>query len=311
LLTPRQITPASFHFANTPTVQDVFAKIKVFARTKRGQLTTNPILAELKDWVMKDSLEAVASGSALTAGHPLTPPEVANDTGQVYQGPVALIIDAGSYSATDIFSGGFQDHCIGPIIGVDENTGGGGANSATHREQLLDVVRLIPGADAGLERLPFDAAMSLAIRRSARVGANAGEPVEDLGVKRDIAYHITKSDLLFGSVDLIAFACGVLSRMPVYKLEITKVRWNARGAEVSVEASNIDRLVCCLDGHPQIGLPGSAKNFTVSYDGFLPHKPQELSIKGYAWRSTRWSEPDGGKKTFDLVAAVTVDVDGT
>ena len=43
-----------------------------------------------------------------------------------------LVTDARCYSATDIFAAGFADHAIGTILGVDDNTGAGGANVWTH-----------------------------------------------------------------------------------------------------------------------------------------------------------------------------------
>ena len=52
-----------------------------------------------------------------------------------------LVTDARCYSATDIFAAGFADHRIGPILGVDDNTGAGGANVWTQGllKQLLEV----------------------------------------------------------------------------------------------------------------------------------------------------------------------------
>ena len=51
-----------------------------------------------------------------------------NGIGQVYYGPVVLITDALSYSATDIFAAGFQDNEVGLVLGTSGNTGAGGAN---------------------------------------------------------------------------------------------------------------------------------------------------------------------------------------
>ena len=51
-----------------------------------------------------------------------------NGIGQVYYGPVVLITDALSYSATDIFAAGFQDNDVGKVLGTGGNTGAGGAN---------------------------------------------------------------------------------------------------------------------------------------------------------------------------------------
>lgn len=52
--------------------------------------------------------------------------------GSHYHGPVVLITDAHCYCVTDIFTVGFKDHQIGHILGVDGNTGAGGANVWTH-----------------------------------------------------------------------------------------------------------------------------------------------------------------------------------
>ena len=66
-------------------------------------------------------------------GYPLLRPSAYNNIGQKYQGPVLLVTDAMCYSTTDIFAAGFQDHRIGTVLGVDENTGAGGANVWEYR----------------------------------------------------------------------------------------------------------------------------------------------------------------------------------
>jgi C-terminal processing protease CtpA/Prc len=103
----------------------------------------------------------------------------------VYDGPVVLVTDALCYSATDIFAAGFQDHAIGPILGTDGNTGAGGANVWGH--DLLKELFDWPAKDAKspYENLPKGAGMRVSIRRTLRVGARSGTPVEDLGVVPD------------------------------------------------------------------------------------------------------------------------------
>ena len=65
---------------------------------------------------------ALQTGSTFSAGFPISPPEDCNAIGQKYFGPVVLVTDALCYSTTDIFAAGFQDHQIGPVLGVDGNT---------------------------------------------------------------------------------------------------------------------------------------------------------------------------------------------
>ncbi len=117
-MTPAPIKPANFHFVNSRTTQQVAANLK----RESGKMALGEHQREWLPW-LDDLLDSVSNGSSLTPGRPLTNPDDANDTGQRYQGPITLIVDALAYSATDIFAAGFQDHGIGKIIGVDENTG--------------------------------------------------------------------------------------------------------------------------------------------------------------------------------------------
>ena len=310
LLTPKDITPAKFQFANTVAVQCVLAKVKALRRS-HSDLFDKLIetVVEFRDWLLQDTEEAIAGGSLLTEAHTLTPYEDANDTGQVYQAPVVLLIDAGSYSATDIFSAGFQDHGIGLVIGVDENTGGGGASRWLHRQELVKRLKDLPGLGLPLQSLPGNAAMGVAIQRSSRVGPNAGQALEDLGVKRDIEYRITRADLLGGNSEMVRFACNILGKQLVYKLEVSRKKLTPQGVNVTVRTRNLERLVCCLDDHPQLVVNNSFQNvtapteFTVPLHGYERGKPpEELTIKGYAWRSRK--TPDGMEKVFELVASV-------
>ena len=112
------------------------------------------------------------------------PHGLAAGIGQRYYGPVVLITDARCYSATDIFCAGFADHRIGPVLGVDANTGAGGANVWTHG-LLHQLVTTWRASRSPYRDLPGEVDMRVAIRRTLRVGAAAGTPVEDLGVVPD------------------------------------------------------------------------------------------------------------------------------
>lgn len=159
----------------------------------------------LHDW--KQSLsESIVTGSIFSRGVQITSTEKANDLGRQYHGPVILVTDALCYSATDLFAAGFQDHKIGPILGVDGNTGAGGANVWTHKllEQILAETKY------KLKPLPAGSSMRVSIRRNVRVGENAGTPIEDLGIVPDIKYNMTRRDLLEENIDLINKASEIL-----------------------------------------------------------------------------------------------------
>jgi hypothetical protein len=155
-------------------------------------------------------------GAIYSTGVPLTTEESCNAIGQVYHGPVVLIIDALGYSTTDIFAAGFQDHQIGTILGTNSNTGAAGANVWEH-----DELRALAGGRGNLRRLPRDAGMRVALLRSIRVGKNAGQPLEELGVTPDQEHQLTRDDILHGNRDLIGRAATILSGAPVRELTAT------------------------------------------------------------------------------------------
>ncbi len=171
----------------------------------------------LSPWV--ESLkEATITAAQFSRGVPITAREEANDTGQRYFGPVVLVTDALCYSTTDIFAAGFQDHAIGPVIGVHNNTGAGGANVWTHdllRQFLPDTIQNSP-----YRPLPNGAGMRVSIRRTMRVLDNAGTPVEDLGVKPDHLRPLSRNDILNGNEDMLDFAGTILAGMAVRNLRI-------------------------------------------------------------------------------------------
>ena len=196
VLTPSRIEPQRAQFINSPLTL-------ALCRQHAPSLLYNDL--DLSDW--RDSIsQSVETGAIYSRAFYITPPELCNNIGQQYFGPVVLITDALCYSATDIFAAGFQDHKVGPIIGTSENTGAGGANVWTHN--LLR--NLMPGEDSPIKPLPFGAGLRVAIRRTLRVNELSGMPLEDFGVKPDYFYKMTQKDLLHGNADLIAFAGAVL-----------------------------------------------------------------------------------------------------
>ncbi|MBN9662855.1 MAG: hypothetical protein J0H49_31945 [Acidobacteria bacterium] len=272
MLTPREILTAGFHFISTPMTQQIAAQLS-------SSLTQDAsTLAEWQPW-LQDLVDSVASGGILTSARQLTPVDVANSVGQVYQGPVLLLIDALSYSATDIFSGGFQDNGIGPVIGVDPNTGGGGANRWLHSEVLEKTAGLegIP-----LVELPRSATLGLAIRRSSRVGPRAGNPLEDTGVQADELYSQTRNDLLNLDEDLMKFACGRLAARPSCALQILSAEATSGQIEIHLAAANLDRLEVIVDGLPQLAVAAAKgeQRITVPMAG-LPHAPRLVKVLGY------------------------------
>jgi C-terminal processing protease CtpA/Prc len=238
-LTPRRITPEPVQFVCTPL------NLEICKRHKDNP--TNQI--DLGPW-FRSMDESVETGSIYSSAFPITPEDGANRRGQKYFGPVVLITDARCYSATDIFSAGFQDHKIGPVLGVDDNTGAGGANVWTHG--LLKALREVPAdPDSPYQPLPKQADMRVSIRRTLRVGDLAGTPVEDLGVRPDVRHEMTRRDVLQGNLDLMDAAGALLAGKPKRRMDLTAFASRANHLIVQMTLSGMDRVDVYLDGRPR------------------------------------------------------------
>ncbi len=246
LLSPRRITPLPFQFLATTLAEDIVRSDKTAARMK------------LDTWADKVT-PAVNIGNQFSRNGSLTRWERANEIGQRYYGPITLITNAVTYSSGDIFAASFQDHEIGPVIGTDPSTGGGGANMWTHRD-CVDMAM----PDQLLEHLPGGARhgpkLHYAVRRCVRVGRNQGMPIEEEGVRRDCVYNLTRDDLLSGDVDLLRFAGRVLQEQNKKQF---KVEIKIDGAPVSLSESVIK-------------VPANGKTARVDIDIDLGHSTSKI-----------------------------------
>ena len=248
-LSPRQITPEPFQFVTTP-----------------GTTALASTVDDYTDW--KASLEeAVTTGSAYSTAFPLYPADLVNSVGQVYQGPVVLVTDAQCYSACDIFAAGFQDHQIGPVLGVEANTGAGGANVVTHEDLRTE------WTGGTLKQLPKGVQMRVALRRCLRVGSRMGQPVEDLGVLPDTLHELTKRDLLADNADLMAAAGTLLAQRQPRLLRFTSTAAGAKKRKLTITTESVasidvyvnDRPVATTttsDGNTQVTIPAAAADVT-------------------------------------------------
>lgn len=231
VLSPRRIEPEPAQFIVSPLIR------RLCSANQRGEVN-------LSSWA-KSVQDAVETGASFSTGFPIGSGDDANSRGQGYYGPVVLVTDARCYSATDIFAAGFQDHGIGPVLGLAEYTGAGGANVWTH-----DLLRqLLPARNTPLKPLPRQAAFRVAIRRTTRVGAHAGELLEDLGVASDEIHHITPDDLLNDNKDLIEAAAGLMRGRMARCLE-ADVEATAAGVTIQVRSASLDRVDAYINERP-------------------------------------------------------------
>jgi hypothetical protein len=265
LFTPRRIEPEPAQFINTPL------NLRLCRRHAKTEYGLGP-------WV-KSMEQALETGSVMSAAIPLTPADLCNDRGQVYDGPVVLITDALCYSATDIFAAGFQDHAIGPILGTDGNTGAGGANVWDHealREAFQQPTR---DAKSPYEPLPNGAGMRVSIRRTLRVGARSSTPVEDLGVVPDHRHRMTRRDLLEGNLDLLEKAGALLARLPVQRLDVA-IRRQGASIVLDIDTRGIGRVDVYVDDRPErsMDVSGGRSSFALAP---RPQGPSRVRVEGF------------------------------
>ena len=257
LLTPRRVEPERFHFINSSRTLDLCERVQ-----------------DLTPWA-GSIRQAVETGAVYSQGFPLTDPDEANSLGQAYVGPVVLITDALCYSTTDIFVAGFRDHGIGAILGVDGNTGAGGANVWT--DELLRQMWNEPSGP--LRPMPKGSGLRIAIRQSTRVGSSVGLPLEDLGVAPDPPVHrMTPDDVLSGNRDLLATAAKALDLAPRRRLDVTAGLAKG-GIKVTVKTFNVDRVDIFSDGRAEASVDvqdGASAHVLRARAGTT-----QLEIRGY------------------------------
>ena len=184
-LTDRPIEALPFQFLANDVVQDLVEPTR--SRPK----------ADVAAW--HEGLSAAVDSASMFSGYaPMTSGALLNDIGRKYPGPVILVTNAVTYSSGDIFAASFQDHEIGPVLGVDSATGGGGANVWT-RGTLISH----NGPDARFVTQTGWGEMHMAVRRCTRLGKHWGMPIEEAGVTPDLLHLTTRRDLLQHDVDLM------------------------------------------------------------------------------------------------------------
>ncbi len=139
-----------------------------------------------------------------------------NTFGQVYNGPVAVLANSNSYSASDYFSCNMQDAGIGFVFGEEPRTGAGGANVFEHSlftQFVPTVFSALPGTHRA--RVSFG--------QGVRTGLNEGEFIEDFGCKADLLVSPRLQDVLDGGENQIikvTSALKYLSYFPRYRSSV-------------------------------------------------------------------------------------------
>jgi len=229
----------------------------------------------------------MGTGGRFSAGRPITSPQHANEVAQHYFGPVTLVTNAATYSAADIFAAGFEDQELGPVIGLDETTGGGGANCWFYHDDIT--IALGVDAAATTKNLPRGINMQFAVRQCSRIGkTNDGVPIEEIGVQttEENRYRMTRDDILAERPwGLLQYAVARLfksSRSARYDLATSLVD-DGKERRVEVRTRNIDRLDFFINGRPSsVDVAHASEAPAISSPSLPRGELVELEIRGYA-----------------------------
>jgi hypothetical protein len=220
LLTTKQIKPQRFQFICTELTLKLCQNMLVELEESKEAGLWQDFAEEIYQAVYETwekwagSIDtAIKTGEQFSDSLPLAPAEVFKDVQGLdiqerYENRVLLITDALSYSAADMFAAGVQDNEVAPLLGTSGLTGGGGANTWFY-PRLVSVLEGEPEGELEAQ----DPTFTIAVRRSIRVGKNAGKPLEDFGVTPKYVHRLTEKDLSpppDGNKDLLDKAAEIL-----------------------------------------------------------------------------------------------------
>ena len=280
LLSPAPIEPLGMDFLNTPQAG---ALAEAVYRLRGAEGRFEDVLRE-----------ATATAAQFLPSPPLQPRAAYNALGQAYQGPVVLVVDALSYSAADVFAASFQDHDLGPVVGPDPQTGGGGGNVWPY-----EGIRRLAGAGRRMpRRLPGGASFDVAVRRTTRVARRAGATLEDQGVVlTGDPLPLTLRDVLGDNRDLLAAALAALPDPPApCRL---RVSYRARTRCFTLDTEGLARVDVVVDRRPlaSVAQPDGAR--VALPEGLAPRSARFLGYTepeegGRPAVSVRWRSRGAG-----------------
>ena len=255
LFTPERVEPCRFSLLATDATREL-------AKVRQNEAILGPWLASLTS--------ALETGELYSQALPITPPELCNNIGQVYSGPVVAVVDATTYSAGDLFAAGFVDNRIGTMVTVGEATGAGGAN-VWSAETLA---ALTVGSPIEFRLLPDGAGFTVSIRRATRVGASAGLPIEDIGVGGHHRYSLTRDDLIHSNKDLFQYCGQLLAASPRTAMKVT-----AANGSLSISTTDLSSVDVYADAHPIGGSIAVTDSSPTSLP--LPSFEEALEVRGF------------------------------
>ena len=183
------------------------------------------------------------------------------------------VVDANTYSSGDLFAAGFYDNEIGTLVCVDQATGAGGANVWLPE----DVEFALADTPYAQKQLPGGVTYTLAVRRATRSRTAEGVAIEDVGVRGNETYTMTKRDLTHDNRGLLEFCGALLKAQSRTRMNVERARDDP--SQLTVVTQGLDRLDVVVDGRPRQSLDVDDHTSTKV---MVPDRWDLLELRGYA-----------------------------
>jgi tetratricopeptide (TPR) repeat protein len=218
LISPRRVVPTALQLAST--------------RLTRA-------LVEAADAPFGAWRESMDAEGGFSDGFPLVS-DHEEEPGQVYHGPVVLLIDALCSGATDFLIAGFARNELGPILSTAGDPGVVAHNSWSDAQ----IGAFVPGS--GLRRLQRGASFRVSIRR----GLRGAQPLDGRRFIPNDVHRTTRADVLENGADVLREAGGMLEGLPVRVLSVTAHDVSADRIELELQTRGLTRLDAYFGGRP-------------------------------------------------------------
>ncbi|MBL6458670.1 hypothetical protein JMJ55_25365 [Belnapia sp. T6] len=237
---------------------------------------------------------------------PISSEILCNNVGQHYYGPVVLITNALSYSATELFAAGFKKYEIGKVLGTEKKTGGGRSNVVTrstlwknfeHAKRAFGTLKDAAAAQGEKPQdwlrepkwpLKLERPLDTDLRVTIRGVLSDGGKLHNGGVTRDFPHRMTRADVLEDNKDLLKTAADLLKELKKERspcqLRETSCYKEGDTIVARIKTGNIDILKLFLDQENKARVTAHVANGVHPYEirGWDAGKGKLLRLEGYS-----------------------------
>ncbi|MFD2178178.1 S41 family peptidase [Veronia pacifica] len=176
-------------------IADIMSQMFIPGKAEVGdfKIVNSDVNKPIVDFLAQYDLNVdMSNGGKYSNLFQFTSDEVANSIGQLYYNPVAVLSNAKSYSAGDMFTCAMQDNGAAVVYGEDPQTGAGGANVFRH-----DFLSSVIGGD--FKPLPDSSNITVSWGQALREKYYKNNLIEDYGCTASVDVSLEPMDLKTGN----------------------------------------------------------------------------------------------------------------